>query len=214
MAPPQELDADTPSTRGRKVRPLQWLQYLLEHRIVNFQRRDPANAIILAGDFNGSIGSRGGSHGDISTWVSSTGLLSAHHQINPASTACSFWKGGSHPTNLIDHVLFSDHRGIFPTGAWVHEEACWADISDHRIVVAPFFIPGTQAPGIPRAHLPPPPILADVDPSDPRHAAAFETALLRRTKHVRRPRVNDTEDASRFLQDISVASRTAATDVA
>ena len=70
--------------------PVQWLQYVLEHRIVNFQRSSANNVAILAGDFNGSIGSRGGSHGDIGTWVGAAGLLSALHEVNPISNACSY----------------------------------------------------------------------------------------------------------------------------
>ena len=155
--------------------PVEWVKRYIASKITNYKHRYPHGTVICGGDFNATVGpGPGGANGNIARWVDESQLSSAIHDVSTAE--CFTRYAGTRGTGWIDHILYSKES---PTtklvGACILDQSVWANVSDHRWVLAGFSFPDS----IPDQPVPKKPVTQppDVDPTDKKRVLKYQQRL-------------------------------------
>ena len=162
-------------SNGIRGTPLEWVKAYISTKIINFRNRHPEGTIVCGGDYNATVGTGpGGVHGRLDTWMEDCHLSSAIHELGIRGVHTR-WSGTT-PTGHIDHILYDkDSTASRLVTAMVLEESVWADLSDHRWVLAGLSFAQTIPPR-PVAR-PKPDQLVDVDLTDKTRVALYQDLL-------------------------------------
>ena len=129
---------------GNTKTPLQYVQDLSTLWSFNHRKKDPLNTAILMGDFNSGWHTKQGCHRYLVPWAE------GNHWANPGmdllkpedEDVWTHWEEqGQKPVSTIDHILVSPSSPLEMTGFGTAHGPFWADVSDHRPVMAWFSSP-------------------------------------------------------------------------